>query len=334
MRYDYLPAEFADIASRVNYVHRKSHNEYSGSCPQCGGEVHKGGDAPDRFVMFVIGRYGFPLGFCRRCGYRWTAKGKQPDMEDVQIWRERQIEVEKARLESAKRSLDLLQNDKIWEMFFEQNNDYSMDVFRGWGLSDSWIKYLKLGLVPDYTLKYKEVEEWKEYHTPAFSIPIWYTGAVVQQIKLRLANPREKNDRYRNLYPMGKSFLYVPLYDLPLEGAGVIVEGEKKAAVVEQTLDDLKYRVVGLQSKTPDSSLFAQMEGLDPIYLGLDPDAFIPEFNAKGERLETSVEYCTRLLGRERVRIVEFPCKPDDGILAGMNPMAYIRMARKPIQVS
>ena len=325
MRQDFLPPEFNDIAHLVSFVRRKSNNEYSSSCPQCGGEKHKNGDEPDRFVMFVIGRYGFPLGFCRRCGYRWTAKGKQPDKADVEEWRKRQIEVENARIESAKRSLELLQNDRIWEMFYAQNNDYSREVFRSWGLSDSWIDYLKLGLIPDYTLKYKDAEEWKEYHSPAFSIPIWFVGGVVQQIKLRLANPRESRDRYRNLYPMGQSFLYVPLYDLPLQGAGVIIEGEKKAAVVEQTIDDVNYRVVGLQTKTPDPSLFHQLKDLDPIYIALDPDAFYKDSKTK----ESAVEYCIRNIGKERCRIVEFPVKPDDGILMGMNPMAYIRMARK-----
>src|SRR5688572_21781597 len=133
MRQDILPPEFDKIASSINYVHRINNNEYHGSCPQCGEGGHKGTDYPDRFVMFRVGRYGFPLAFCRKCGYRWTDKANLPSKEDVEEWRKYQIEVERARLESARRSLELLQNDKVWEHFYHNNNIYSNEMFRGWG---------------------------------------------------------------------------------------------------------------------------------------------------------------------------------------------------------
>ena len=326
MRTDTLPPEFSEIAHLVGYVQKKSANEFSGSCPQCGGAVHKDGSLPDRFVMFRVGRYGFPLGFCRNCGFRWTAKtGKTPSQEDVDEWRKNQIEVEKARKQAAERALEFLQADHAWNRFFLQNNSYSLGIFESWGVSKVWIDYLQLGLIPDYVLKSGD----EQYHSPAFTIPIWNVGGVVQNIKLRLANPRESRDRYRNFYSMGQSFLFVPLYDLPLEGVGVLVEGEKKSIVMEQKLDNPKYRVVGLQSKTPSEEVVSQLKKFEAIYLWLDPDANNIEYDKSGRIMETANERMVRILGKERVRIVDCPIKSDDGILQGMNPMNYIRMAKK-----
>lgn len=321
MRQDYLPPEFDLISSKVSYVQKKSNNEYSASCPACGGDVHKNGDPPDRFVMFRVSKYGFSLGFCRRCGYRWTPKGKDVSKEQIEEWRREQIEVEKARLESAKRSLELLQNDKIWQRFYEQNNSWSKDIYKSWGIAESWIDYLQLGLMPDYLVKHGE----EQYHSPAATIPIWSVGGIVQNIKLRILNPHCGGDRYRNFYALGQSFLFVPMYDLPLQGAGVIVEGEKKAVVLEQTLDNPKFRIVGIQSKTPSPAIFEQMKDLDPIYVFLDPDA-----KEKESGKESAVEYVTRLVGKDRAMIVDCPVKVDDGIVNdGLNPMSFIRMARK-----
>jgi hypothetical protein len=71
------------------------------------------------------------------------------------------------------------------------------------------------------------------------------------------------------------------------------------------------------------------LKDLDPIYVWLDPDASEVVIGADGNPKETAVQYVTRLVGKERVRIVDCPVKCDDGILAGMNPMSFIRMARK-----
>lgn len=327
MQQDMLPPEFSSISNAVRYVHRKSSNEYSASCPQCGGEVHKNGSFPDRFVMFVVGRYGTPLGFCRKCGYRWTpAKGRQPSKDEVEEWRKRQIEVEQARIESAKRTIEMLQNDRVWEVFFHKNNQWSRDTFRGWGISDTWQKYCQLGLIEDYTVKSGD----ESYHSPAFSIPVWHVGGVVQNIQLRVANPRTDRDRYRNFYSMGQSFLFVPLYDVPLNGRCVLVEGYKKAVVMEQTLDDIGLRVVGISGSTPDPELFKQLKDFETVYVWLDPDAHIPVLDKQGKPRETPVEYVTRMVGKERVRVVNCPVKSDDGIVQhGIDPRKYLNMAVK-----
>lgn len=318
MRQDTLPSVFGELVNQVTNVRRKSANEYSSSCPYCmAGE--------DRFVLFVVGKGGFPFAFCRHdpSGHRWyPSKDRKLSQEELDEFRRNQIEVEKARIEASQRVIQILQNDKMWEFFFNHNSEWSRKTFEEWGIAPSWVEYLKLGFIPEYVLH--RVNE-PDYFTPAFTIPVWGVGNVVQNIKLRLANPPDQGSRYRNYYSTGQSFLFVPLHDLPLLGAGVIVEGEKKAIVMEQTLDDIKYRVVGIQSKTPAPELFAQLKDLDPVYICLDPDAGAKE----GKNKESAVEYVTRLVGKDRARIVRFPVKVDDGILQGMNPKAYIRMARR-----
>lgn len=318
---DTLPSVFGELVNQVTNVRRKSANEFSSSCPYC-----MAGD--DRFVLFVVGKGGFPFAFCRHdpSGHRWyPSKDHKLTQGEIDEFRRNQIEVEKARIEASQRVLQILQNDRMWESFFDQNSEWSRKTFAEWGISETWIKYLQLGFMPQYILH--RIDE-PDYFTPAFTIPIWNVGGVVQNIKLRLANPPSPGSRYRNYYSTGQSFLFVPLYDLPLKGAGVIVEGERKAIVVEQTINNPKYRVVGIQSKTPAPELFSQLKDLDPIYICLDPDAAVKE----GKNQESAVEYVTRLVGKDRARIVNLPMKPDDGIIQhGMDIMKFIQMGKSPL---
>ncbi len=313
MRQDTLPPEFQSIAHLVHNVHKKSNNEFCSSCPECGGR--------DRFVMFRIGRGGFPFSFCRKCPYHYTGKHNLPSKEEFLEWKRNQVEVENARIEAAQRTLEILQSDRVWEQFHTNNNEYSREIFRGWGIQESWVEYLQLGLIPDYTVKSGE----EYYHSPGITIPVWYVGDIVQNVKIRVTNPRHDRDRYRNLYPMGQSFLFIPRHEEPLKGTGILVEGERKAIVLEQTLDDPKLRVVGLQTKTPAPELFKSLKDFDKVYVWLDPDAF----NKENGR-ESAVEYVTRMTGKERVLVVDCSKKLDDAIVEdGMNPRRYLRMARK-----
>jgi hypothetical protein len=116
------------------------------------------------------------------------------------------------------------------------------------------------------------------------------------------------------------------MHDVPIGNKAVVIEGEFKSGKVCETIDDMDFTIVGVQSKKPEPSVLDELKHCEVVYLGLDPDAF---YKADASD-ESAVEYCTRILGKERVRIVEFPCKPDDGIVKhGLDPMRYIRMARK-----
>ena len=94
---------------------------------------------------------------------------------------------------------------------------------------------------------------------------------------------------------------------------------------MEQALDNPGYRVVGVQSKAPSQSVVEQLKDLELIYVWLDEDAFIRE----GKGKETPVERICRMLGRERVRVVQSSVKCDDLIVQHkVNPWNYLRMAR------
>jgi hypothetical protein len=323
MREDVLPIQFVELTPRVHYIKRRTQNEYSASCPECGGVPHQDGSFPDRFRLWVVSKHGVPLGWCRHCGYVWTpARECKPSREEIDAWRKEQEEFHKREMEKHARALELLQNERLWEKFYQNKCNLSEQVFKSWGISESWVDYLQLGLNPEYYVS----SEAGAYYSPAATIPVWYVGGIVQNIKMRVLNPRSDNDRYRNHYKTGEQYLFVPMHDIPLNGAGILVEGEKKAIVLEQNLDDINTRVIGLQSKKPDPRLFENLLDLDPVYVWLDPDAF----HKTDKSDESAVEYVTRLVGKERVRIVQSPVKVDDGInMYELDPRKYLKNARK-----
>ena len=327
MRYDTLPVEFQSISHLVSQVVKRTATEWSGSCPQCGGSSHRNGEPSDRFRMWTVSKIGKPLGWCRKCSYTWFPdKGREPTAEEKEAWRLEQVRIESERKASAERALEILNSERIWERFHAENNALSYKLYEERGFTKEWIDYLQFGINPDYEVWTKANEEWVSYHSPALSIPIWTSGDVVNEVKLRVVSPRTQNDRYRAWYKTRKTSLYVPMHDVPIGNKVLVIEGEFKAAKVNAHIPTTDITVVGVQSKKPDTSVFDELSDCELIYLGLDPDAFDKVNNED----ESAVEYCTRVLGRERVRIVQFPCKPDDGIVKyGLEPINYINTARK-----
>ncbi len=326
-----LPPCFNDIAGEIFHVQYKGgkYKEFSSTCPQCkdfGHDYKKG--LPDRFVLVEVSKkYGIPFGWCRRCGYTWSStRNKKPSREEIEEWKKYQLEVEKSKLEAAERAIELLQEEKEWEKFYKQHNEWSMYLLKKRGFrSEKTIEYLQIGFCPEYEVWYMD-DSWHKYLSPAHSIPIWTIGNKVSDIKMRVLNPEnESRDRYRSYGKTGVSNLYIPCHDLDVESTALIVEGEFKAGIVFEHLDTTKISTVGVQSKSPNPEVFDAIKNCDPVYLCLDPDAFIKE----AKNGESAVERMTRLLGKERVLIVDLPCKPDDGINKGMQMRNYLRMARK-----
>ena len=92
-------------------------------------------------------------------------------------------------------------------------------------------------------------------------------------------------------------------YDKP-SGPTLLVEGAKKAIVAFDHIDDLN--IVAIPSKSPPKRLLGQLKDCDPIYIALDPDAYV------ADRGKPAVNRVVTKLGAERCRIVKLPCKPDD----------------------
>jgi hypothetical protein len=321
-----LPIQFQSLTGKVRFVIQRGKNEWSSSCPSCGGDIHPDGKTwPDRFRLWPVSSHGLALGWCRHCSYVWTEKNeRQPSREDIERWRLEQIRIETERKQAAERALELLNSEHLWERFNAAATQYSRQVGRSWGLSDDWQEYLKFGFIPDYSVyKGKDIQP---YHSPTITMPVWWAKSKVQNIKLRVLDPKDDNDRYRNWYKTGEHYLYMPLHDVEFDGGGVIlVEGEKKAAVAE-AYNPTSHRVIGMQSIKPDPDLFSLIADCEPIIIIPDPDAFICKPNA-----ESGVDYLVRNIGRERVRIVRLPVKLDDGIVKhDLNFANYIKMAVRP----
>lgn len=173
-------------------------------------------------------------------------------------------------------------------------------------------------MVPDYKVFGKQ----GEYFSPAITIPMWQQDSPTPgNVKLRVLNPKNSNDRYRNLYKTGKTVPFVAFNKLHSDTV-VLVEGEKKAMNVAQWSDQ-KYQVVGLPSVTPNAQLLAEFANYGTIYTCLDPDSRIEDGNGN-----SPLKRLVSLLGREVLNI-NLLDKVDDMILRGMRFDSVMRLAKK-----
>lgn len=315
MKLSVLPAEFAGLQTKVDYIQQISRDEYASSCPQCGGTPHKDGSYPDRFRMF-LNAHGKNkiMGWCRRCSYiAFPDTSRALDPQEFERWRKEQIEREEARKREAEKAIELLKSQKIWMKYNEMLNEFAVDVIKSWGIRKDWANYWRLGLYPDFKVD-------NEYFSPAITIPMWQQGSgVPANVKLRVLNPRQDKDRYRALYKTGQN-PFVAFTGLKSDTV-VLVEGEKKAMNVAQWSEQ-KYQVVGLPSVSPRPELLAKFAGYGKIYLCLDPDARI-----KNEKGVSPLQRVVKALGRE-VAVVDLPDKVDDMILRGLNFNSAMRYAK------
>lgn len=310
-----LPIEFAPLHGQVQYVQRKSANEYSSTCPRCGGSIHPNGEWPNRFIMWVHSKVtGGPLGLCRRCNYKWwpgkdqAADDWRPDAEEIARRAKAAEEALQREIKRAQAALDELREARRWLEYHAtlEQNSKARQLWRRRGVPDWWQDWWKVG--------YAAQTRWS---SPSLTIPVWQHGWQVQNIKHRLLQPNGKG-KYRNEQSgvPAAPFFCDPDTD---RGPLFLAEGEIKAMVTFVTLDSDKIQVAGLPSATPGAEMLATLDNYEPIWLCLDPDA--------------NADKVARALGPERVRIVTIPAKIDDAINAGAltkdDIRRYCRMARK-----
>ena len=306
MRKAMLPPEFAQLAGKVDYIQQASSDEWSSSCPNCGGSPHSNGEYPDRFRMFTNARgKNKVMGWCRNCSYVWLPdRERAPDPREFEKWRLEQIKREEERKREAEKAISLLKSQKIWEYYQTQVNEWGKEVMTSWGITPEYAEYWKLGMIHDYTV-------WSDgdsYHSPAISIPVWGYGWDVKNVKVRVLNPKSGKDRYRALYKVGTDHPFIAWPELKADRC-IVVEGEKKAMVVaEFAAHDIQ--VVGLPSKTPSPECLQILEKFDKIELCLDPDAEIEAKNGV-----SPLNRMVGLLGKERTGVLRLPGKVDDLIV-------------------
>ncbi len=303
-----LPIEAANL--RVSYVQRHG-EEYSSSCPKCGGSVHRNGDWPDRFRIWTRSRVtGGILGWCRRCGYIWTPKGEKLTPEQQQAWIDERKHVEDERKRSAERALENLRREQAWIKYHDNLDGEIRQYFYDRRLPDEWIDYWMLGYNPEKII----YDNQGEYTSPTLTIPIFLPEQPEPiTIRNRILEPRIAGDKYRPEFGHLPSSLFYVDHTHKAQGRALIVEGEFKAMTTHICIGDPDLHIVGTPGKTPSEELLkSQLKDCEIIYLLLDPDAYVSEQRGR----ITPVRRMIDIFG-ERSRIMQLPYKVDDMLLSG-----------------
>lgn len=304
MRQAILPTEFYPIQSKIDYVLKWTKDEWSSSCPQCGGTPHQDGSFPDRFRMWTNANgKNKVMGWCRRCGYVWLPdRENKLSPEEFERWRREQLVREEQRKREAERAISLLKSERIWEQYHANVDRYALgrETIDSWGIPKNFADAWKLGFIPDYVVHSKQNGE---YHSPAVTIPVWQPDWEIRNVKVRVLNPKSPHDRYRKIYKTGLEGAFWTYPELKADTC-LIVEGEKKAMVCAvYTPTDVQ--VVGVPTKTPDPRTLAEFASFKKLYVCLDPDAV----------KDGSLARMVKTLGKFRTNVIILPGKVDDMIV-------------------
>lgn len=324
-----LPAEFMSLEGQINFIQKVTENEYHSSCPSCNGSIHEDGSYPNRFVLWVASRRGTPFGLCRKCGFKWSPlkeDAKWTD-EEREEFRRKVEELETQYFTKKAQELEELSRKIVQQGFYEGycenaiNSDFAMSFYASLGMDEMWVRYFKKGLIQDYKVTGKD----STYHSPAFTFPIWTLGGRIENVKIRVANPKNSNDRYRSLYKSGCQSLYVPMMDEKIKNRVIVMEGEKKAdaALMYTNLTD-EMQVVGVQSSMPEKRVLKMLEPAEVVYLAFDPDCYRRNKAGVVPVLRTAEQ-----IGKKKCRLVLPPgdVKFDDAILQGYKFNNALNMA-------
>jgi hypothetical protein len=221
------------------------------------------------------------------------------------------------QIEKAQQTLAELRQAQTWLEYYDQLDDAARRRWEGRGVPAMFQDWWQLGFNPDYTLWRRENGKWVDWwHSPTLSIPIWGEGWQVNNVKHRLLVEPPTGEKYRQERTGVPAAPFIANPDRS-GGALLLVEGEIKSMVSYVTLTDRGNRsedsiqVAGLPGVTPDPALFGQFENYDPVYLCMDPDAYVRKQAGRPSPAENAV----MALGRERVRSIRLPDKIDDLIV-------------------
>ncbi len=296
-------------------------NEWSSSCPQCGGAG--GHEKSDRFRMFAPSGGKNARGWCRRCGYfAWADEGAKIDpakIAEAEIIRREYMLQEHERITQ---KIKALEQAAFWRGYHEAMTDQQRQLWRNAGIDNYLIDYYKLG----YTLDKPYLHAGNEYHSPAMTIPHYGPSWHLTNVQYRLMTPEPGAGKYRMTAGIPAA-MFITEPDEPLKGACLLMEGAKKAIVTYQNIGGKMVSIVAVPSSAPPAEMLVNIKDCDPVYICLDPDAF-----HAGQGLKPAVNRLARHVGRERARIVNLPVKADDlfvvhgGTAADFNQ--FIRHAR------
>lgn len=258
--------------------------ELHGPCPFCL-------EGKDRFIIWPEGNF-----WCRVC----ERSGRVPGAGDGPLSRDTLANVlREKRTKQAKRLTE-------WQLGYNAGFHDAMknvDLRAYWlgeGITEESIERYQLGYTPSRTF---EGEGGRTFTSAAYTIPL-SDPISLQPVNCvyRLMNlPPEAGGKYRQEPGLPPA----SFYSLPkrMSGAGIIVEGPKKAIVISQ-LTERRIQVIGWPGIMPSEELYLQLETFADLWIILDP----------GPGRAKAVERARHYLG-DRLRDVEMPVKPDDAVV-------------------
>ena len=307
------------------YIAYQGGGEWSAACPWCGTAGHDPGTGdPDRFRMFAPEPGRNARAWCRSCKeFAWADANAEdyttPSPEAIEAARLERERLAEQELERTKAKLRAIQASPMWKEWHDEMAEQERGVWRGRGICDYLIDYYSLGYRTDYTLTW----DGSQWRTPALTIPHYAAGWKLANIQYRLQKVPPGAGKYRQTAGLPAA-MFRTEPESGLSGPVLVVEGAIKSIVLYQHLGrqflGMEFHIVGIPSKTPSGAMLEQLAEAEPVYLGLDPDAYA----------DGSAAHVGRKLGN-RVRYVQFPDKPDDLIvqwgLTGDDLKKYLRQA-------
>lgn len=321
------------IAEQAGAHFHKSNGEYRSACP-----LH-GGTNKTAFSVFQSGDRWRWKCYSRDCGggdvIDFVAAWQHTDPKGAYEWLggDQHIAPDQARAmaeeraaraaafanqkrEEYEKALGDLRRARSWEIYCtnRENNDAARELWRNRGIPDDWQNYWSLGYDPDFAYKHDD----QLYHSPSLTIPIFNGGDQPVNIRHRLLQPIDPQDKYRPDRPGLKALPFVadPVR-VDLTDKALVVEGEIKAMVSYLWLNDDAFQVYGIPGKSSFGDLAARLKDRQ-VWILFDPDA---SDKARDAALQVDG------------RIIELTMKIDDALNGGMLNRAGLRtlmdMARK-----
>ena len=307
-----LPSDIIDRFGHLPDATHRTGDEFSSSCPQCGGG-RGGNDLSDSFRMWE--RQGQASSFwCRRCGYQGFTDDNQPNQKpdparilELEEIRQREATKEEQRL---KNLICDLREKAYWQGWHDAMGESQRQLWRNEGIHDEFQAYWQLG--------YKAEYRGRGFVSPAMTIPHFNDEWEALTIQYRLLSPPTPSDKYR--FQAGlHSALWQADPSTEIKNSVIVCEGMKKAAVTFIELvarGNGRFCIVSVPSKMPSQELIDVLNNADPLYIVLDPDAFTGR--------KPAINRFAKMVAAPK-RIVKLPVKADDFFtLHGGMPIDFI----------
>lgn len=314
MRTDALPPELSEFNVKVSFIQKRGVNEWSSSCPSCGGDQHQNHEWPDRMRWFKLGSDGSlkPRGWCRKCGAICWPNQRQPahmSKDELAQRREMYAKAEKMRLAEEQKRRERFAAFSTSELWIELNHRLTLEHKTWWdanGVPSDWLDFWKIGYTPDKMY----LHNGAYLHSPAYTIPVFDLGFKIKNLQYRLLHPAIGAGRYRSEYKLDPTpFISRP--DLPLEGDEiVIVEGAKKCMTLSILMGGIQ--MIAVPSMNDWAGAEKRVSKFRKQYVMLDPESMARPERCSEDWEPWPAKMC-RAIG-PTARLIEVSQKPDDMI--------------------